>query len=115
MLEFDELGLGLKHFEVEVCDYVYVDGCEWIRVYMSSPKSSAAMEGSNDGGAVSKMLSGFQSSENRAVESAVPQVALQAFAFLSENTAAQVYRFPSFPRFKLSLLLFGICLRLLRI
>jgi hypothetical protein len=58
-------------------------------VYMSSPKSSAAMEGSNDGGSVSKMLSGFQSSENRAVESAVPQVALQAFAFLSENTAAQ--------------------------
>jgi len=60
---------------------------------MSSPKSSAAMEGSNDGGSVSKMLSGFQSSENRAVESAVPQVALQAFAFLSENTAAQVCRF----------------------
>ncbi|CAL9245122.1 unnamed protein product [Arabidopsis halleri] len=47
------------------------------------------MEGSNDGGAVSKMFSGFQSFENRAVESAIPQVALQAFAFLSENTAAQ--------------------------
>ncbi|EOA13799.1 hypothetical protein CARUB_v10026894mg [Capsella rubella] len=54
-------------------------------VYMTSPKSSAAMEGSsNDGGSVSKMLSGFQSSEK-----AVPQVALQAFSFLSENTAAQ--------------------------
>ncbi|XP_010443028.1 PREDICTED: uncharacterized protein LOC104725975 [Camelina sativa] len=59
-------------------------------VYMSSPNSSsAAIEGSNDGGSVSKMLSGLQSSENRAVESAVPQAALQAFAFLSENTAAQ--------------------------
>lgn len=75
---------------------------------MSSPKSSAAMEGSNDGGSVSKMLSNFQSSENRAVESAVPQVALQAFAFLSENTAAQVYRFRLFPRFKMFLLLFGL-------
>lgn len=52
---------------------------------MSSPK----LEGSNEGGSVSRMI--FQSSENRAVESAVPQVALQAFAFLSENTAAQVY------------------------
>uniref|UniRef100_A0A1J3E7S3 Uncharacterized protein n=1 Tax=Noccaea caerulescens TaxID=107243 RepID=A0A1J3E7S3_NOCCA len=48
-----------------------------------------AMEGSNEGGSVSKMLSSFQASEKRAVESAVPQVALQAFAFLSENTAAQ--------------------------
>uniref|UniRef100_A0A1J3JS24 Uncharacterized protein n=1 Tax=Noccaea caerulescens TaxID=107243 RepID=A0A1J3JS24_NOCCA len=48
-----------------------------------------AMEGSNEGGSVSKMLSSFQASEQRAVESAVPQVALQAFAFLSENTAAQ--------------------------
>ncbi|CAA7049181.1 unnamed protein product [Microthlaspi erraticum] len=48
-----------------------------------------AMEGSNEGGSVSKMLSSFQASENRAVESAVPQVALQAFAFLSENSAAQ--------------------------
>ncbi|CAE6139261.1 unnamed protein product [Arabidopsis arenosa] len=34
---------------------------------------------------------GFQSSENRAVESAIPQVALQALAFLSENTAAQSF------------------------
>lgn len=59
---------------------------------MSSPKSSSTVEESNEGGgSVSKMLSSFQSSENRAVESAVPQVALQAFAFLSENTAAQVY------------------------
>ncbi|KAL1206527.1 hypothetical protein V5N11_027098 [Cardamine amara subsp. amara] len=58
-------------------------------VYLSSTKSSSTMEGSNEGGSVSKMLSNFQSSENRAVESAVPQVALQAFAFLSENTAAQ--------------------------
>lgn len=48
------------------------------------------MEDSNEGGSVSKMISNFQSSENRAIESAVPQVALQAFAFLSENTAAQV-------------------------
>lgn len=47
------------------------------------------IEGSNEGGSVSKMLSSFQASENRAVESAVPQVALQAFAFLSENAAAQ--------------------------
>ncbi|VVB02165.1 unnamed protein product [Arabis nemorensis] len=52
-------------------------------VYIKSP-----MEDSNEGGSVSKML--FQTSENRAVELAVPQVALQAFAFLSENTAAQV-------------------------
>ncbi|CAN8301901.1 unnamed protein product [Cochlearia groenlandica] len=54
-------------------------------VYMSSPKSSSSIEGSNEGGSVSRMLSNFQSSENKAV----PQVALQAFAFLSENTAAQ--------------------------
>ncbi|CAH2069968.1 unnamed protein product [Thlaspi arvense] len=47
------------------------------------------LDGSNEGGSVSKMLSSFQASENKAVESAVPQVALQAFAFLSENTAAQ--------------------------
>ncbi|CAN8248253.1 unnamed protein product [Cochlearia groenlandica] len=60
-------------------------------VYMSSPKlSSSAMDVSHEVGSVSKLLSGYQGSENRvAVESAVPQVALQAFAFLSENTAAQ--------------------------
>ena len=50
----------------------------------------AYMEGSNEVGSVSRMFSSFQPSENRAVESAVPQVALKAFAFLSENTAAQV-------------------------
>ncbi|KAH0850920.1 hypothetical protein HID58_095124 [Brassica napus] len=44
---------------------------------------------SNEVGSVSRMFSSFQPSENRAVESAVPQVALKAFAFLSENTAAQ--------------------------
>ncbi|KAJ0267115.1 Uncharacterized protein HA466_0009910 [Hirschfeldia incana] len=51
----------------------------------------AYMEGSNEVGSVSRMFSSFHpSSENRAVvESAVPQVALKAFAFLSENTAAQ--------------------------
>ncbi|KAG5374946.1 hypothetical protein IGI04_039542 [Brassica rapa subsp. trilocularis] len=49
----------------------------------------AYMEGSNEVGSVSRMFSSFQPSENRAVESAVPQVALKAFAFLSENTAAQ--------------------------
>ncbi|CAF1759623.1 hypothetical protein HID58_087734 [Brassica napus] len=49
----------------------------------------ACMEGSNEVGSVSRMFSSFQPSENRAVESAVPQVALKAFAFLSENTAAQ--------------------------
>lgn len=57
---------------------------------MDDPTCVRAMEGPNEGGSVSKMLSSFQASEKRAVESAVPQVALQAFAFLSENTAAQV-------------------------
>ncbi|KFK27065.1 hypothetical protein AALP_AA8G329900 [Arabis alpina] len=55
-------------------------------VYIKSPTSK---EDSNEGSSVSKMFPSFQSSENRAIESAVPQVALQAFAFLSENTAAQ--------------------------
>ncbi|KAG2299340.1 hypothetical protein Bca4012_010913 [Brassica carinata] len=52
---------------------------------------AAYMEGSNEVGSVSRMFSSYQSSENNraVVESAVPQVALKAFAFLSENTAAQ--------------------------
>lgn len=53
---------------------------------------AAYMEGSNEVGSVSRMFSSFQPCENNraVVESAVPPVALQAFAFLSENTAAQV-------------------------
>lgn len=52
---------------------------------------AAYMEGSNEVGSVSRMFSSFQPCENNraVVESAVPPVALQAFAFLSENTAAQ--------------------------
>ncbi|CAN7122290.1 hypothetical protein HID58_005138 [Brassica napus] len=46
-------------------------------------------EGSNEAGSVSRMLSSFHLSDKRAVESAVPQVALNAFAFLSESSAAQ--------------------------
>lgn len=52
-------------------------------------------EGSNEAGSVSRMLSSFHLSDKRAVESAVPQVALNAFAFLSESSAAQVYEYIS--------------------
>ncbi|CAF1895708.1 hypothetical protein HID58_046316 [Brassica napus] len=46
-------------------------------------------EGSYEAGSVSRMLSSFHLSDKRAVESAVPQVSLNAFAFLSESSAAQ--------------------------
>ncbi|KAJ0246194.1 Uncharacterized protein HA466_0177550 [Hirschfeldia incana] len=47
------------------------------------------MEGSSEVGSVSRMLSSFQLSDKKAVESVVPQVALTAFTFLSESSAAQ--------------------------
>lgn len=52
------------------------------KMVISKVASSLAMEGSNDGGSISRMLSIFQSSEKRAsskaaVESALPQVTLR--------------------------------------
>ncbi|KAH0849401.1 hypothetical protein HID58_096434 [Brassica napus] len=44
------------------------------------------MEGSNEVGSVSRMFSSFQPSENRAVESAVPQVALLRLLLFSVKT-----------------------------